>query len=270
MGVLTMKTKLLIVGIASVSLVLAFCVAQYSVSSQTNHNPLRVDVETDKTTYLPGELVTLHISIVNKSNTAIPLPVDATVQDGNLRVFISKESLPFKEYLGPGWGTRDRAPSKPTTLNPGQAFGTDATILWNQTIETSHLNPAYAQQQGSERLSNAYALGKPGTYDIKVVLRDPTTRENLESIPVQLTVAEPQGEDRDVWEEIRDDANYGLFMQSGGLLESPEEQKTIRIALSLENLLSRHPNSKYAPVMRSGLAKRQRGLQRPSQDDFEN
>ena len=221
---------------------------------------LTLEVQPDQSSYLPGEMIALRFRVMNTSSTSISVGSESTVWDGNLKVFIAYEDGPFKEYFGPGWGTKDRVAGQPVSLAQGQTFETEATILWNHKVETSHLNPAYAKDISEKRLNTDYALTKSGTYSIKAVLNNIQTGNKVESAPVVITVEEPQGEDLEVWKKIKEDANYGLLIQTGGLAEQPKGPKTTRIAVELEEILSRHPNSRYSKDIRSGLTKRQNAL----------
>jgi hypothetical protein len=131
---------------------------------------LALKVQTDKDSYMPGEIVSLHFSITNESGTPALLSRQSTVWDGNLKVYVSSAGGPFREYFGPGWGTRDTVPGEPVKLLPGQAFETEATLLWNQQLQTSHLNEVYRKKLDKERLTTDYALPAAGQYYVKAIL----------------------------------------------------------------------------------------------------
>jgi hypothetical protein len=75
-------------------------------------------------------------------------------------------------------------------------------------------------------------------------------------------VNEPEGADLEVWNRIKLDGNYGLFIQTGGLPEHPKFPNTVKLANDLEILISQHPNSRYSQSIRSSLTKRQELIER--------
>lgn len=265
-----MKRKLVITVLVLGLISAALGVIGIAAINQGGIGDLKIGVQPDKISYLPGELVRLDISITNTSNSVISFPNEATVWDGNVKVFIAYKDAPFKEYVGPAWGIRDTVAREPLKLSPGQAFQTDATILWNQKRDTSHLSPAYKQEMAAERLDRAYAFTEPGTYSIKVVLHKTFAARQVESDPVSITVEEPQGDDQEIWNKIKNDSDYALFIQSGGLMEHPTGLKTLKVVDDLQKLLSRHPNSRYANRIRKSLSKQKETIGPSEHDEFEN
>jgi hypothetical protein len=176
--------------------------------------------------------------------------------------FISAdETGPFKEYFGPGWGARDMLRPEPLKLLPGQSFETEATMLWNQKIETGHLSELYAKKAAKQRLVTDYALTEPGKYYIKAVLHSPRTGTSVESPPIQIIVEDPEGDDLDVWKALKQNGDYGFFLQTGGLVDDPKGPKTLKVVNHLQNLISKHPNSRYASRIRQSLLKRQESIE---------
>jgi len=226
---------------------------------------LTLEVELGKENYLPGELITIKFKVINKSFESLPLYKGSTVRDGYLKVLIADENGSFKEYLGPGWGTKDADYNEPLTLGSGQAFETEATVLWNQKLETGHLNRAYAENLGT-RIQTDYALPAPGVYYIKAVLYSPLSKKRIESASVRLALETPQGDDLEVWNKIKDDGQYALFMQTGGLAEGLTGARTKEIADSLEALLQRHPDNHYSEQIRTSLSKRRSAIEKGRND----
>jgi hypothetical protein len=251
-----MKTARLIFAVSVMAVILLGAgYALHRNTSAQNVGSLTLELQTDQQSYLPGEIVALHFSVRNTTSSPILLNNEATVWDGNLKVFVSYENGPFREYVGPGWGTRDRVPGAPLKLNPSQSFDTEATVLWNQKLETSHLNEIYAKKVAKQRLGTAYALSEQGRYYLKAVLFDARTGTSIESTPVSLTVEEVQGAELRVWNSLKENADYALLIQTGGLMEHPKGSKTLRTASELEKIVARHQDSRYARQIRSGLAK---------------
>lgn len=265
-----MKTERLIlaVGVMAVTLLGSGSALRRNTRAQ-NVGSLTLELQVDKPSYLPGEIVALHFSVRNSTSSPILLNNEVTVWDGNLKVFVSNENGPFREYVGPGWGVRDRVPGAPLKLNPSQSFDTEATVLWNQKLETSHLNEIYAKRVARQRLGTAYALPEQGNYYLKAVLFDAKTGTSIESTPVKLTVEEPQGTELSVWNSLKENSDFALLIQTGGLLEHPKAAKTLRTASELEKIVTRHQDSRYSREIRSGLAKYKETVERTEQRQLE-
>jgi hypothetical protein len=222
---------------------------------------LMLEVKPSKENYLPGELITIKFKVVNKSSESLSLYKGSTVRDGYLTVLVADDNGSFKQYLGPGWGTKDADYNEPLTLEPGQAFETEATVLWNQKLETGHLNRAYAENLET-RIPTDYAFPTPGVYYIKAVLNSPLSKKHIESAPVRLALETPQGADLEVWNRIKDDGQYALFIQTGGLAERLTGATTKEIAESLEALLQRYPDNHYSEQIRTSLNHRRSAIER--------
>ncbi len=218
---------------------------------------LSLKLITDKTVYLPGEMIAVRFVMTNESTAPFFLNTNLSVLDGNLKVFIASDSDSFKEYIGPGWGTRDSLPGAPIKLMPSQSFETEATILWNQKAEVSHLSELYRKPLEEQRIKTDYAFVKPGKYYLKATLHSARTGTTIDSAPLAITVENPQGPDLPVWKQLKEDPSYAFFIQTGGLLESPKGAKTAKVANELNRLVSNHPDSKYAQNIRRSLTKRQ-------------
>lgn len=241
------------------SVILAFLVGTgYALSKYEfgqSSAGLALEVHAEKQNYVPGEMISLRFNIKNGSSVATLVSKQSTVWDGNLKVFIARETGAFKEYVGPGWGTRDSVSQPLLKLDPGESFETEATVLWNQKIETSHLNEVYTKRLPRQRLSTDYAVMESGTYYLKAVLYDSQTGTQIESAPLSLTIEEPQGADLAIWKMLKQNADYAFFIQTGGLMEHPKGPKTVKVERDLESILSQHPDSQYVKSIRSGVLK---------------
>lgn len=244
----------------TVSAVLAACVSlafgRQGGQARPGSGLLTLELKPDRESYLPGELVTITCRVVNNSGGPVALFRGSTVRDGYLKVFVSDGRGDFKEYRGPGWGARDADFDEPITLEPGQAFETEATVLWNQRLETAHLSKDYAESLGRTRITADYAFPDPGVYSVKAVLYDPLNKTRVESEPTRLVIETPRGGDLEVWNAIKGNGQYALFMQTGGLAERPTGPKTKAVAESLEGLLKSHANSRYSNQIGASLNRR--------------
>src|SRR5688500_14086701 len=102
----TKKSSLLLTGISVFVFATGYALSRSSSASERPHG-LLLTVRSDKTTYLPGDKVSLVFTIVNKSNSPTAIYKGSTVWDGYLKVFIAKENGGFREYFGPAWGVKD-------------------------------------------------------------------------------------------------------------------------------------------------------------------
>jgi hypothetical protein len=222
----------------------------------------RLDIQTGKQRYVPGELVMLQVRVINPFKTSIYLDEGAGVRSGQLKVYIARGDGPFREYIGPQWGTLDVAHSGEVEVAPGWAHELEVTLLYNQPPETKHLSGLYAKQMAARRVEAAYALGEPGTYRIKAVLYDADFSLKIESEPVQVKVEEPRGADRTVWSELKTNPEYGYFIQTGNPRGNPTSAHSRALVESLEKLAEAHPDSRHAERIRSSLAHHRQTLEK--------
>lgn len=216
---------------------------------------ITLDVRPDCSRCLPGEPLRVTIRARNLSATAAVFPSAADVWEGHISLFVAFEEGPFKEYRGPGWGLRDVAPGTLTALTPGQAFTTEATILFNEGIRTSHLSATYSGPISARQLSQGYALGRAGRYRIKAVLYDDAFIESVESSPAEVRVDEPEGSDAEVWTVLRANPELGYFIQSGSSRGRSSSDASERLIDLAERLAADHPSSRYAEALRVGASK---------------
>jgi hypothetical protein len=217
---------------------------------------LSLQVKSDKQSYLPGEMLTLDFRILNNSSVPVTLPRSVDVRTGYLRVFIAEESGQYDQYIGPRWGMSDVMRRKEVLLAPGESYETSATVLHNKTVETAHLSVTAAAEVAKGRIRTEYVLPKPGMYSIKAALYDDAMMNRIESEPISVLIEEPQGVDLEVWNKIKDDGDFALFMQTGEIKERPNGPKTKQVVETLGSIEKAFPTTRYVGGIRSGLAKR--------------
>jgi len=228
---------------------------------------LSLRVVADKEVYLPGELISVRFIMKNESAEPLSLNPDLSVLDGNLKVFVASDDDSFREYIGPGWGTRDSLAGAPIELLPSESFETNATILWNQKLETSHLSELYKKPMDQQRLKTDYAFTAAGKYHLKAVIYNAKTGTTVESPPVAIVIESPQGAELLIWKQLKQDPDYAFFIQTGGLLEHPKGAKTAKVANELDRMLTKHPDSRYAQSIRRSLTKRQESIELTERDN---
>jgi hypothetical protein len=215
---------------------------------------LVLDLKTDKSTYLPGELVRLTFRLYSRTGD-VATPDRFSVTDGSLAVLIAAGPGPFLEYDGPGWGTK-RVVAKSVLLQPGKAIESTATLLYDQVPETRHLSALYADQQLAGRIRQEYPLGEPGTYSLKAVFRGgPYSEEPVESAPVSVTVKKPAGPELEAWNILRADPRLGFVLQTGMLPGAPTAAEENHVQDTLGDLISRYPNTVYYAEMQAALTR---------------
>lgn len=240
----------------------AIVLSQSEGSTSEDIKRLTLQVKADKETYLPGETITLNFKMLNNSTGPVLLPRNADVQSGHLQVFVADESSRYSKYVGPRWGLADAIGGKAVKLQPGESFETSATVLHNQRVETAHLSEIAAAEIAKGRIQTDYVLPEPGMYFIKAVLVDDHLVNQIESEPVRIIIEEPQGADLEVWNKIKGDGDFALFMQTGELRERPDGPKTKQVVATLKEIESSYPTTRYIGKIRAGLAKRRALLEK--------
>lgn len=216
---------------------------------------LTLEVKPDKSSYLPGELITLDFRILNASKEPVLLPKGLDVWSGHLQVFISDESNVYKMYKGPRWGLADVIGGASAKLAPGDSYRSTATVLHNHRIETTHLNEKYAAQISKGLIPTEYVLPEPGIYFIKATLLDDGSECKIESEPVRVVIEEPYGIDLEVWNKIKGNGNYARFIQTGDLVEAHDGPKTAGVKATLEEIEKTSALSRYSTQIRAALSR---------------
>lgn len=178
---------------------------------------LLLSIQTDKQSFTLGEVIPLRILITNESNGTISVPTGIDVMTGLMEVLLSKDNIEYKKYLGPRWGTKDTLRKKVNSdLAPGQRIETSATVLFNNALQTEHLNKTTAEQlkRMSNQIESHTAIAKSGTYWIKARFRS-TDGEFVESFPLEITISEPSGAGLRIWTEISKNPEIAYFLQTG-------------------------------------------------------
>jgi hypothetical protein len=170
---------------------------------------LVLQLNTNKSTYIPGELVDLRFRLTPRSSTALA-PARISVFDGSLRVLVSHASGDYCEYKGPGWGIKRTFIRGVVTLSVGQAVESTATMLYNRVPDTRHLTAVYRAQRMAGRLPHEYAFSESGTFQVKAY-RSQWSGQQIESDPVTVFVSEPAGDDFEVWQVLQSHPKLGYL-----------------------------------------------------------
>lgn len=214
-----------------------------------------LEVRTSRPAYVIGEPVDLQIVVRNGSNRPITLPGGFDVWQGYVGVLVAFEDGPYHEYRGPGWGLDDVALSSAVVISPQQSVVTHASILFNHGVPTGHLNATAAAAVAARYLSEGYALPLAGRYSVKALLYGGNGEDAVESQPAEIVIAEPTGEDLEVWKTLRADAELGYFMQAGSFRARSSALRREQLVITLERLTTHHPTSRYTEILRGRLSR---------------
>jgi hypothetical protein len=235
-----------------------YIMADTSARSEQNDKRLQLQIQVDKDRYLPGQVITVNFKILNNTNQTLMLDPGANVKTGRLQVFVSDGNDEFLQYTGPRWGLLDGIAKGSIEVQPQKFVETSATVLHNRVVATYHLNKHAAKELTKGRIDTEYAFPRPGVYYIKAKLFDRGYVSHIESEPVKILIDEPQGPDLDIWNTLKTNGAYALFLQTGEISGHAKDPKADEIVQLLEDLVKRYPTSKYADTLRTCLAKRQK------------
>lgn len=213
-------------------------------------NVLNITIEPPKKSFLLGEIVPAEIKITN--NTKSPLSISQ-----NTSIKISSQSDDgYKLYVPQGPAFTIDGVEMPVILKPRATFIIKQTILWNNSPEVSHLSPNAARSYTEGRILSHYAFSEPGPYFMKayVGLLDNGKWTTVESAPIEITIAEPVGDDLEVWNRIKGNREIPHFLQEGNFTRGYHRPIYIELLTQLiEQILTDYPNSFYAPLFRQNL-----------------
>lgn len=226
-------------------------------SEELGLTDLALALETDKTGYLPGELIELRFRMFSRSRAALA-PATISVADGSIGVLIARGSDGYLEYRGPDWGVKRMVRLAAVTLNPDQSIEAAGTVLYNELPPTAHLSPMYVKQQLEGLVPTAFAFPDAGSFLLKAVYRDGESDERLESDPVRISITEPHGEDAQVWPILRKNPQLGYVLQTGMLPPTSTAAEKNDALVALADIVRLHPSSAYVARARARLRELER------------
>lgn len=227
------------------------------VRRKQSFNSLTLQISTNSEIYLPGKPVIVNCKFINNSSENIDFLKGAAVQGAQLYIYVAREGHDPSLYVGPDDGVKDTVYKSSIPLKPSETFETQATILWNRKLETSHLSEEAARQIKKGLIDDFYALSEPGDYYVKALFRFPNSKQVIESESVKISVRQPTGDDLVVWNEIKKNESYGYFIQTGVLPEAIDSPNTLAVTQNLEELAALYPNSEYTAGINKSLGKYQ-------------
>ncbi len=181
----------------------------------------------EKAQILPGEPLVLRLQLHNPTGEAVKAHRDLDPKHGLLQVSIARGEEPFRRYFGPGWGTVEAIP-KEEDIAAGELILGEAAI-YCVTLPTGPDGKTVAQA----------VLTTPGRYRVQASWHQIDFKSSIKAAPVDVEVIAPQGSDLRIWQGMRPEVSFGLFMADalaeGGTVPTQAE----RLALSA-------PKSVYA------------------------
>ena len=215
-----------------------------AIKQAKNSSVLALKVNSEKQTYVLGELIKLNFELSNEGDKAVRVAYKPDVSTGYLKIWIAFDDREFNLYNNSSWG---RMENRGLTLQPGQHFKSQATIFWNSKPQIP--------RSGEGKILTDYAFSKAGIYFIKAVAS--ITGDNpmkIESEPIQIVVNEPVGDDLKVWNQIKENGDIAYFIQQG---ETPtyQDEKAEKLLKEIEQITGKYPNSDLAGQMKQKLEK---------------
>lgn len=223
-----------------------------AIKQSENGSTLTLKIGSDKQTYVQGEFVKLNFEVLNETDKPIPLAYSPDVSTGYLHVWIAFDGQRYNRYNNTSWG---RMESGGRTIQPGQTFKSDATVLWNSKPDTSRLNIDSITNSNEGAILNYYAFPDVGNYFIKAILTMPDgTRTKIESQPIQIVINEPMGDDLKVWNSIKDNGEIAYFIQQSDFLTAEDDERQ-KLTKEIEQIAAGYPNSILGGQLNQSLEK---------------
>lgn len=218
---------------------------------------IELRVRPSKEAYIKGEKVSLIFSLRNNSDEDRTIQNDFFVDVGFIAVYISKDGEHFRKYLNPTWGRIDTARGR-ITIKPHTSIETSAEILWNNKPDVSHLNGIAASRVTQDKILSDYAFPVAGSYLVKIEFSGlfdlQAHRYKIESEPIQIIIKEPDGEDLEVWQKIKDRGDIAYFIQEGRFRTIKREEEQ-RLKYEAELIVNQYPTSLIAKQIAQSLDK---------------
>jgi hypothetical protein len=212
-------------------------------------NSLRIRITSSKPTFVLGELVSFEIEITNESSESV-LVRGLDVDSNYVKIFVAEAGKKFKEYKH----SRVKE-TRWMKFQPRQIVKSNVNILWNFTPAKFASNPS--KFNGTNIITD-YVFPKSGIYFIKAVLVIPNSNEtlNIESETIQLNLRDPLGEDQEVWNKIKNNGDFGYFLQEGDFrIPEYKQEERIMFKQEVEQIVNRHPNSFITGQLRQSIEK---------------
>lgn len=193
-------------------------------------------LEPGRRNYLLGEPVRVRVQARNATREPVTTSVVLTPEAGFVQFFVSEDGKEFKQYLGPGWGTRDIFLS-PQEVEPGAKYEAEVELLWHHVIP------------GDEQfLRRPLAFTEERCYWVKATALLPAFER--ESNTIEICTVAPKGPDLAVWKRFLAEPELARFVQR------PNGDLRDEIRQRAEALLAQYPSTAYTPYLERALRER--------------
>ena len=220
-----------------------FGTASFVYLQTSSKSNLKLIVSFPKEIYKLGEPINPTFELRNEGGEPIVLWDKFGVETGFLRVLSIKDGKKIVGFGNSRWGVLDSL--NKTFIQPNETKTATAGILWH--------NGSKGEPEFSLTEAGDYYFKIKYSAFLKEGGQHPT---ELESEQVKITVEEPQGEDLEVWNKIKDDGDFAYFIQEGEILipdYKPKERAEFE--LKVENIINQYPNSFYVQSLNQSLEK---------------
>lgn len=217
----------------------------------------------NKETFVLGEPTSIEFKFSNNGKTSLAVH-QLGVENGILKIFVAGQNGEYKRFWGYGWGQRL---GRMLSLAPGESHSyREATILYQGKIETEGLSEKAIRSKLDGNVTTEYAFPEPGIYFIKGLSSyadivpsfgsdlPPIEVKSIESEPIKVVIKEPDGEDLEVWNQIKGNEEIALLMQAGSFNTSNEAAKE-KLVSQVEQIIEKYPSSTYSMYLRPNLEK---------------
>lgn len=221
--------------------------------SQTNSRNayVKLTITSSKDTYILGEIVNINLRLENRGLERKRMFVTPDFRNAHTRFWVSRDGTNFAEYSNPQGG-KMRSVAGPPWIEPNQIVEGAGTLLWNKKPVVHHLNSDAARSVQEGKILTDYAFPESGTYYIKASFGALYGTGRIESEPIEITIVEPEGQDLEAWNAIKDREEIAYFLQEGSFRGSYKSVGEMR-SREFEEIANRYPDSIIAAQLRQKL-----------------
>ncbi len=203
---------------------------------------LTLSLSTSVTTAFPLEPIPITISLANDTNTPIDAYPAIVPNGGFLDVFVKRVGDDRFDLFPSSYWPVASVPGKRVTLKPGYRRSVEGILHYTTAADFRGVDP--------NNLLKQYLLQQPGTYLIKVTLRDLGNSAKIDSNVIIVRVALPQGENALAYNHLKSIRKPYFLMATFGKYWSKKAEETIS---AQEDFLAQFPNSAYSHTLRYSL-----------------
>jgi len=193
-------------------------------------------LQAERRSYLLGEPVGVVVRATNNANEVVVTDALLNPELGFLQVYIAEEGGEFRQYLGPGWGTRDVF-MRPAPVLRGATFEIKINLLWNNDIVSNR-----------RALKRAFAFPEVRCYQIKAKAFLPGF--DSESNTIEICTTPPTGRDLAIWRSFVEEPELARFVQR------PEADVPPAIRVRAETVLRENASAPLARYLRDAIEER--------------